>query len=196
MELLSVSCNHCGAPLEVPLGANFVTCAHCGSRLAVKRTGAAVYTELMEKLDQKTDVMTRQLAEIAYRSELERLDREWEETRRSFLTTDKHGRTHEPHALGSQIGGVIFVAFGILWTLATCGMTGAIGAGGPGIDGPFAIVACFPLIGLAVAGFGVWSFIKGPQQARKFEAARREYQRRKAAVTVEQFMTPGGEPER
>ena len=49
MELISVSCNHCGAPLEVPPGANYVTCAHCGSRLAVKRTGSAVYTELLER---------------------------------------------------------------------------------------------------------------------------------------------------
>lgn len=195
MELLAVSCNNCGASLEVPLGANYVTCAHCGSRLAVKRTGSAVYTELLEKLDRKTDVMTRQLAEIAYRSELERLDREWEATRQTFLTTDKRGRTHEPNELGSRIGGAIFAAFGLIWSLATCGTTGAIG-GSPAGDGPFGIIYCFPLIGLGLTGFGVWTFLKGPEQARKFEVARREYLRRKAEVTVEQFMTPGGEPGR
>lgn len=187
MELLSVSCNHCGAPLEVPLGANYVTCAHCGSRLAVKRTGSAVYTELLEKLDQKTDVMTRQLAEIAYRSELERLDREWEATRQSFLTTDKHGRTHEPHELGARIGGGIAVVFGLFWTLLASGMV----AGAPG-DGPFGLVACFPIFGLLIVGFGVWMFVKGPAQARRFEAAKRSYQQRRAAVTVEQFLQPGG----
>lgn len=188
MELLSVSCNHCGAPLEVPPGANYVTCAHCGSRLAVKRTGSAVYTELLEKLDQKTDVMTRQLAEIAYRSELERLDREWEATRRTFLTTDKQGNTHEPNALGARIGGGIAVVFGLFWTLLATGMA----AGAPG-DGPFGLVACFPIFGLVIVGFGVWMFVKGPVQAQRYEDAKRDYQRRKAAVTVEQFMQPGGD---
>jgi LSD1 subclass zinc finger protein len=188
VELVSVSCNHCGAPLEVPPGTNYVTCAHCGSRLAVKRTGSAVYTELLEKLDQKTDVMTRQLAEIAYRSELERLDREWEEARRGFLTTDKQGRTHEPNALGSQIGGAIAVAFGLFWTLIAATSIW----GGPA-EGPFFLANCMPLFGLVIVGLGAWMFVKGPAQAQRFEAAKQDYRRRRAAVSVEQFMRPGGD---
>ena len=58
MELETLSCNNCGAPLEVPPGANFVTCAHCGSRLAIKRTDNASYTEVLDQIGQRTERMS------------------------------------------------------------------------------------------------------------------------------------------
>lgn len=55
MELLSMSCNKCGAPLEVPAGTSFVTCTYCKSSLAIHRTGNAAYTEVLAQIDHKTD---------------------------------------------------------------------------------------------------------------------------------------------
>lgn len=54
MELVSLSCNNCGAPLEAPKTANYLTCAHCGSRLAIQRTSTAYFTEVMGQVAENT----------------------------------------------------------------------------------------------------------------------------------------------
>lgn len=173
MPVESVSCNNCGAPLEVGPGTNYVTCGHCGSRLAVKRTGSSLYTEILEKLDQKTDAMARQLAELRYHAELERIDREWEQERQGFLTTDKRGNKHEPTTAGAILGGVILIGGGLFFAI----VSGNIGA-------PF----FFPLFGLAFAGVGVYLLVTGPARARQYQQAQAEYRRRRNAVTPEQFL--------
>jgi DNA-directed RNA polymerase subunit RPC12/RpoP len=179
VQIDSVSCNNCGAPLEVGAGTNYVTCGHCGSRLAVKRTGSSVYTELLEKIDQKTDAMARQLAELRHHAELERIDREWEQERQGFLTTDKHGNTHEPTTAGAILMGVLLIGFGLFFAVTS----GGIGA-------PF----IFPLVGLGFAGFGVYLLVTGPAQAREFQRAQEAFHRRRAAVTPEQFLSSDEEP--
>lgn len=173
MRVEAVSCNKCGAPLEVGAGTNFVTCAHCGSRLAVKRTGSSLFTEMMEQLDQKTDAMARQLAELRHHAELERIDREWEQERRQYLTTTKDGQTHEPNAIGAVVMGVVVIGFGLLFSVTS----GSMGA-------PF----FFPVVGLFFCGLGVYLIVMGPKQAQRFRAAQEAYRRRRAAVSVEQFL--------
>lgn len=37
----TLTCNSCGAPLEVPGTANVVTCNHCSCQLAIRRLGSA-----------------------------------------------------------------------------------------------------------------------------------------------------------
>jgi DNA-directed RNA polymerase subunit RPC12/RpoP len=179
MQVETVACNNCGAPLEVGLGTNYVTCAHCGSRLTVKRAPTSVYTELLEKLDHKTDAMARQLAQIAYQNELWRIDREWEQEREGYLTTDKRGNKSEPTTAGALFGGVILIGFG-LFSAVTAGSIGA----------PF----IFPLAGLLFAGFGVYLLLFGPARARQFQQAREAYRRRRAAVTADRFLPRDGEP--
>lgn len=44
MTLLSVSCNHCGAPLQITEETKFVTCLHCDHQLAVKHSDSAIFT--------------------------------------------------------------------------------------------------------------------------------------------------------
>ena len=189
MDVLSVACNNCGAPLEVSPGTNFVTCQHCGSSLAVRRTGSSLYTELLEKLDRRTEGMSDQLAEIAYRAELERIDREWDEERRCYLTRDKHGHTHEPTALGAKISGVLAIGAGLFFSAVSCNMTGPL-EGGPG-----GFVNIIPLFGLLMAGYGVYLLVNGSARARQFEAARQVYQRRRQNVSVDQFRpSDGGSP--
>ena len=180
MQVEAINCNKCGAPLEVSATTNFVTCGHCGSRLAVKRTGSSAFTELLEQLDQKTDAMARQLAELSYRSERERIDREWEQERAGFLTTDKHGKTHEPNAAGAVVMGLILIGFGLFFAVSS----GSMGA--PSI---------FQIAGLGLAGFGVFTMIYGPKRAQEFERAKEAYRRRRAAVTVEQFLPKDDEPQ-
>ncbi len=177
MQVESVSCNNCGAPLEVGISTHYVTCGHCGSRLTIKRTGSSAFTETLEKLDQKADVMAEQLAELRYNAELERIDREWEQERQTFLTTDKRGNKHEPSTAGGIIGAIILIAFGLFFAITS----GTMGA-----------PALFPCAGVAFSGFGVFLMIAGPKRAGEFQRAKASYQRRRAAVTVDQFRLPGG----
>jgi DNA-directed RNA polymerase subunit RPC12/RpoP len=179
MRVESVSCNNCGAPLEVGVGTNYVTCGHCGSRLAVKRTGSSAYTELLEEIDQKTDTMARHLAELRHHAELERIDREWEQERQGFLTADKHGNKHEPTTEGALLGGVVLIGFGLFFAITS----GSMGA-------PF----FFPLVGLGFAGYGVYLLVTGPAKAREFLRAREAYHRRRAEVTPDQFLPRDDEP--
>jgi DNA-directed RNA polymerase subunit RPC12/RpoP len=194
MPVETVSCNNCGAPLDVGPGANYVTCGHCGSRLVVKRTGSSLYTELLEKIDQKADAMARQLAELRYHAELEKIDREWEQERQGFLSTDKHGKTHEPNAAAGMVGGAVAAVFGTFWTIMAFWITGV--GRGMGV-GPPAIFNCFPLFGLIFVGLGIWMFLKAPAVARKFEEAKRDYHHRRDGLTVDQFLdSPDDRPGR
>ena len=38
-KLLNLSCNHCGAPLQVPEETKYLTCTYCSSRLQVEHSG-------------------------------------------------------------------------------------------------------------------------------------------------------------
>jgi DNA-directed RNA polymerase subunit RPC12/RpoP len=178
MQVEAVNCNKCGAPLEVSASTNFVTCAHCGSRLAIKRTGSSAFTETLERLDQKTDAMAQQLAELRYHAELERLDREWEQERRKYLTTDKHGKTHEPNAVGSIVMGLIVCVFGVIF------MGSTLSSGAP---------CLFPVVGLAIIGFGIFVVVTGPAKARQFQDAQTAHERRKAALSVNDFLVTDSE---
>jgi hypothetical protein len=176
MQIESVSCNNCGAPLDVGARTNFVTCGQCGSRLAIKRTESSLYTELLGKIDQKTDTMARHLAELRYHAELEKLDREWEQEKQGFLTTDKSGNKHEPTIASAILGGVICIGFGLFFAVVSSN-----------IQAPF----IFPVVGLGFAGFGVFLLIAGPSRAREYQRAQEAYRRRRDGLTPEQFHDPG-----
>ena len=77
MLLESLSCGNCGAPLQVPNNASYVTCLYCRSSLAVKRAGGAAYTEVLDRIDERTERMSEDLTAILLHNELERMDREW-----------------------------------------------------------------------------------------------------------------------
>lgn len=55
MRVISLTCDKCGAPLEVGEEVRFFTCSFCGSRLAMHHAGGAIYTEALGRIDEKTD---------------------------------------------------------------------------------------------------------------------------------------------
>jgi DNA-directed RNA polymerase subunit RPC12/RpoP len=75
MELISLSCNKCGAPLEVPINANFVTCSYCKSRLAIHSTENAYYTEVLGEIDRKTSKI---LSKVDTLLDLQKESGKWE----------------------------------------------------------------------------------------------------------------------
>jgi DNA-directed RNA polymerase subunit RPC12/RpoP len=99
MELETLSCNNCGAPLDVPLAANYVTCAHCGSRLVVQRSASVHYTEVLERLEQldsRTHNVETELLVIRLEKAIEELDDSWRVQSRKFAAIDKNGSASMP----------------------------------------------------------------------------------------------------
>src|SRR5438045_7513413 len=95
-QAVSVRCNHCGAPLQVAGGARFLTCTYCGAQLEVHRSGGAVYTEVLQEIDQRTERIERDVQQIKRQNAIEALDREWEMRRQTLMVRNKDGSTDAP----------------------------------------------------------------------------------------------------
>jgi DNA-directed RNA polymerase subunit RPC12/RpoP len=99
MDLETLSCNNCGAPLAVPLAANYVSCAHCGSRLVIKRTDTTHYTEVLERLDQldtRTETVEAEVRRLRIDNAIMSLDDWWEAQRKQYMLKIKDGGLREP----------------------------------------------------------------------------------------------------
>jgi len=163
-ELITVRCNHCGAPLEVAAGARFVTCAHCGAQLEVHRTDSAIYTEVLDQINQRTERMERDLDEIKRQNAIEQLDREWEMRRQTLLVRNKDGSSGAPSAVGGILGGLVAAGFGIFWTVI------AASNGSPGV---------FPLFGVIFTGVAIVGVIFTLIKSSEYGDAEAEYRRRR-----------------
>lgn len=110
MTLLSVSCNHCGAPLEISEETKFVTCRHCNRQLAVKHSDSAIFTEVLTQLAERTADMADDLKIIQLQNDLERLDREWEVESSEYMIRGKNGHISRPSPLlFTAVGGVVIL---------------------------------------------------------------------------------------
>ncbi len=167
MELTTVSCNSCGAPLSIPSDARFVTCNHCSAQLSVRHNESVTFTEQLGEISERTERIEEDLAELKSRQEVEDIDREWEREREAYMVTNKHGHRRVPTSAGSAIGGLVVVVFGIFWTV----MASQIGGG------PFALFGVvFILVGIVTS---VISFTK----AQEHTSAQRRYRRRRRDAT-------------
>ena len=72
MKLLALNCNRCGAPLEVPQKAKFITCTFCQTQLSIQRSGGAAYTEALEELGERTEQLVDDVEVLKLQGELNR----------------------------------------------------------------------------------------------------------------------------
>ncbi|MDQ5825684.1 MAG: zinc ribbon domain-containing protein [Chloroflexota bacterium] len=174
MELETLNCNHCGAPLRVPESANFVTCAHCGSQLAVKRTDTAHYTEVLTRLDARTTEMAQELEELKLQNELNAIDQEWEEERQRYMVSPSHGAPYLPddeHVTRDMVG---YAVIGVILIFALCLLASQVSTRDFGW-----IILMFGVAVLAIGGFGVGSTLL---KAREYRQAEQAYRARRQAV--------------
>ena len=174
----ALNCNNCGAQLDVPVRANFAMCAYCGSRLVIKRSATAAYTEVLERLDQRTASMSADLEAIRLQNQLEQLDREWQMEREQYLIRSKGGSTHVPESTVADTGCmVIFAVIGIAVAGVSSFVTVAMMTGGAELG------SCLPLIGvgfgLLFAALAVRGGTQANENARQYGNAVRSYQRRR-----------------
>jgi hypothetical protein len=121
MELLPVRCNHCGASLKISGDARFVTCAYCKSELTVMRNEGAISTEVLQRIEQKTDRMADNLDVIRIQGELDLLDREWQMKRETMLVRDRRGKLIEPVGTSTLAGCAIAVVLAPIFSLLSIG---------------------------------------------------------------------------
>ena len=94
MKLLSLNCNHCGAPIQVPESVNFVTCTHCNASLKIERSEGAVFTTIAEnlvKIENHAADISAKVDVLSIERELDALHREWDNTRERSARFDEHG---------------------------------------------------------------------------------------------------------
>jgi LSD1 subclass zinc finger protein len=181
MELTPVTCNGCGAALQVPEGARFVTCRYCNASLEIKRTESTVYTETLQRIDQRTAEMAEDLGAIRQEHEIERLDREWALRRAGFMKHGKDGSTSEPTIVAGVMSIVIGGGFGLFWTVLAFAITSrGVGIGAPGP------VMIFPLFGvLFIAGAVVMGLVT-ISRAMRFKQEQQNYQRQREEMVSRQ----------
>ena len=170
MKVISLNCNHCGAPLEVPAKARFVTCGFCEARLSIEHTGNTYSTSVLDELKQTAEQIARDVAELKSNSEIQQLDGQWEQTRRQHLITHKSGQQSLPTKSGAAFAGIAIGTFGIFWTIMAFQITSA----GSRMGAPGA-TRIFPLFGLIFVAFGVFTVFRSFTKADAYQKDQKKY---------------------
>ncbi len=191
MDLMPVTCNNCGAALQVPESARFVTCRYCHSQLQINRTESSITTEVLQRIDQKTTAMADDLHALRRDAEIERLDREWKQKRDSYLIRGKNGNVSTPTVSGGIIGAIVMGAFGIFWTIMAYNITAPHEQPDfPNMPG-FPVIhqeqpesfqyvhIFFPLFGMVFVIAAIALGIKTASDGTKLEQEQRRYERRR-----------------
>jgi hypothetical protein len=165
MNVLSLTCNHCGAPLQVEEGTRYLTCRFCSSQLEVQHSENAFYTKVLQVLDQRTSEMAKDLDVIKRQNQLEQLERDWQREREDYLVRGQNGTTTIPSAAGSLIGMAIGIAIGVLWVGFTSSLEGV-----PGF---------FPFFGVLVIIAVVFGSLRNLQKSIRYREREAEYHRRR-----------------
>ncbi len=171
MKIRSLTCENCGAPLEIPARNRHAQCEYCGSRLQIDQSGAPHVTEGPEE-QPNAKRLAAEVRALRGEKRLERLDREWTEERRRYLSGGKKG-LRVPSIAGSALGGCFATAFGIVWMVIAAG-----------ISGPFA------LFGLVFIGMAVLSSAAGITRATKFRKARKKFDSKRHKLVGELMKWP------
>ena len=122
MRLVSLNCNQCGAPLEVPEKVQFASCAYCSARLSIQRSGGAVYSQTLDEVEKRTEQIADDLETIKLQNELASLDRQWMLDRDNYRVKGRDGEYSVPSQAGSIVGMILAAGFGLFWTVGAASM--------------------------------------------------------------------------
>lgn len=164
LQTIAVNCNHCGATLQVDEKTRFVTCSYCHSRLSIQRSDSAVFTEVLEKIQEQTGHMAENLELIKLQNELEQIDREWMMSRENFMVNGRNGGRSEP-SIGSGVFAIVAgVVFGVIWITTASSHAP-----------PF-----FTLFGLLVVGGVIFGGINMINKSGRLDEARQAHEMRRS----------------
>ena len=178
MQIEKISCNSCGAPLEVAATTQFATCRHCGAKLSIQRTETATFTEVLAQLASKTDQLSEQVQNLTGHSELAALDREWQMDRENYMVTRQDGARHIPSEAGAIGGGIAITIFGCVWI----GMASSMNSMGPSFGASSFADNAFPLFGFVFIIAGIVASVFSYNKAGDYRRAQQRYRRRRAEI--------------
>jgi hypothetical protein len=167
MRLVSLNCNQCGAPLEVPEKVQFVTCAYCSARLSIQRSGGAVYSQALDEVEKRTEQIADDLETIKLQNELASLDRQWMLDRDRYKVKGRDGEYSVPGQTGSIMGMILAAGFGLFWTV------GAASMGAP---------VFFPLFGIVFVIIAIVGGISNLTKADAYQQSRQSYEMRRKTL--------------
>ena len=166
MDLVPLACDRCGADIEVPGDAHFVTCRYCEAKLEVQRTDGAAFTRVraaVERVERKAQAIEREVQTLraenralALRKDIDDLDRAWNELEKTLMTRAKDGTLTVPTTGGAFVIGALAVVVGLF-----------VAAGLRASEGP--------LVGLVVAVVGVGLAVLQHGKATKYQRARADH---------------------
>ncbi len=116
MNVMSILCQRCGAPLQIAdESVRFVTCAHCGTPLEIVREATQAHSRIMEEIHAATAESAKTLKVIELQNDLERLDREWSEREviidGALVGWEKDYNNSALFALAVGLGCVVLLAY-------------------------------------------------------------------------------------
>lgn len=167
MRLVSLNCNQCGAPLEVPEKVQFVTCGYCSARLSIQRSGGAVYSQALDVVEKRTEQIADDLETIKLQSELASLDRQWMLDRDKYKVTGSDGEYSVPSQAGSIVGVIVVAGFGLFWTVTAVSMAAPI---------------FFPLFGIVFVILAIIGGISSLNKAAAYQDSHRIYEARRRSL--------------
>lgn len=174
MKLLALTCNHCGAPIEVPRKVKFVTCQFCSTKLQVHTEGNGAYTEVLEQLTQTTDRIADNTEVIRLQNELERIDREWTMQRSNYMIKGKDGEMSVPTKAGTVFSGIfVIIVVGIMFLAMA--------------SSPFPAMALFPAGIFIIALFSLGTAM---HKADEYDRRKRTHDRRRMDIIRELDQLP------
>ena len=181
-QVEKLSCDSCGAPLEVPRSANFVTCQYCNNQLKIHRSPDVAYTETLQELTEHTAGINQRLDKLNLHQEIANLDREWESQRQTFMVRGKDGREVTPNGFGAVFSGIAITVFGIFWTI----MAFSITSSAPDFP-PFSIVKyLFPMFGVVFVVAGIVGSAHAYTKSTALAQAERQYRQRRSQLLRQQ----------
>ena len=137
MKLVSLSCNNCEAPLEIPESKEFIICSQCNTKQIVHKNENSVDSVVVEEMQEEIKDHAKEIEIKKLQNELKQLDLQWHLKKENF--NSKYGTNISRKSVISIK--VVHLIFGIIWTLI------AIAANAPFI---------FPLVGAAFVLSGLY----------------------------------------
>ena len=175
----TLSCNNCGAVIELPDTTNYATCARCGAHLVVRRGETARYTEVLTDSDsvQHATDTEAELDRMRIAMAIMALDQEWQGRRTQYMVRSRDGHLIVPdisqaitYLLGI-LGLLVFLGFPLITSKSTASSIGAAG---------FLILGVFVVV---FAGLAWRRYIK----YKAYSAAENAYLQRRNTLSDQQW---------
>ncbi|MFO1094796.1 MAG: hypothetical protein U0992_16050 [Planctomycetaceae bacterium] len=96
MKLLTLTCQHCGAPLEVSTRVSQFQCLFCGSRLYVQWADSVARAEALDDESRRPVQQTKTPEQVRIEEEIDLLDDAWMKIRARFMIPDHEGQLRVP----------------------------------------------------------------------------------------------------